>query len=111
MTLVVYKLLWLKSMLIDLKVKVQDHMRLFCDYKATINIAHNPVQHDRIKHVEIDKHFIKKKLFGGLICMPYVSTTKQPVDVFTKGLVGILFHKFLDKLVLQNILHPLEGKC
>ena len=34
-------------------------MKLFYE-KLAISTAHNPVQHDRIKHVAIDKHFIKK---------------------------------------------------
>lgn len=42
-------------------------MKLFCDNKPTISIAHYPVQHDRTKHVEIDCHFIKEKLEGGEI--------------------------------------------
>ena len=29
-------------------------MKLYCDNKTMINIAHNPIQHDRTKHVEID---------------------------------------------------------
>lgn len=41
-------------------------MKLYCDNKSTINIAHNLVQHERTKHVEIDRHFIKEKLECGL---------------------------------------------
>ena len=37
-------------------------MKLYCDNKAATNIANNPMQHDRIKYVEIDQHFIKEKL-------------------------------------------------
>lgn len=48
---------------------------LYCDNKAAVDIANNPVQHDWTKHVEIDCHFIKEKLDGGIICMPYVSST------------------------------------
>jgi len=47
-------------------------MKLFCDNKSAINIAHNPVQHDRTKRIEIDRHFIKEKLEEGLICLSYV---------------------------------------
>lgn len=43
-----------------------------CDIKVAINIAHNPVQHDNIKHVEADIHFIKEKLMACLICSPIV---------------------------------------
>ena len=37
-------------------------MKLYYDNKATISIAQNPVQHDRTKHVEIDRHFIEEKI-------------------------------------------------
>jgi len=35
---------------------------LYCDNKATIDIANNGVHHDTTKHLEIDHHFIKKNL-------------------------------------------------
>ena len=60
-------------------------MKLYCDNKATINIANNPVQHNITKHVEIDKHFIKEKLESGLICMSFVSTNKHLINPL-KGL-------------------------
>ena len=50
----IYDLLWLKKLLEDLKVTSSMPMKLYCDKKATINIAHNPVQHDRTKHVKVD---------------------------------------------------------
>jgi hypothetical protein len=34
-------------------------MDMFCDNKVAIAIAHNPIWHNRTKHVEIDRHFIK----------------------------------------------------
>ena len=50
MTQGVYELLWLKIILEDLKIKWDGQMRLYCDNKSVISIAHNPVQHDRTKH-------------------------------------------------------------
>ena len=55
----VCELLWLKKLLRDLGFKPKDAMKLHCDNKAAIEIAHNLVQHDRTKHVEIDRHFIR----------------------------------------------------
>ena len=49
-------------------------IKLYCDNKSAINIAHNLIQHDQTKHVEVDQHFIKEKLNSGFICTPYVST-------------------------------------
>ena len=93
----VCELLWLKIVLEDLKIKWDGPMRLYCDNKSTINIAHNPVQHDRTKHIEIDRHFIKEKLDSGLICTPYVPTHGQLADILTKGLSGSVFQSFVSK--------------
>lgn len=70
-------------------------MRLYCDNKFAISIAHNPVQHDRTKHVEIDRHFIKEKLESRLICTPYVSTKSQLVDVLQKDSIVLPSKKLL----------------
>ena len=56
-------------------------MKLYCDNKSATIIAHNPVQHDRTKHIEIDMNFIKEKLDSRLICTPYVPTGYQLADV------------------------------
>ncbi|XP_068497756.1 uncharacterized protein [Phaseolus vulgaris] len=48
------ELLSMKIILNDLKVKYEAPMGLVCDKKSVIIIAHNPVQHDRTKNVEID---------------------------------------------------------
>lgn len=38
----------------DLQVKYEAPMKLFCDNKPANSIAHNLVQHDRKKYIEID---------------------------------------------------------
>ena len=106
MTQGVCELLWLKIVLEDLKIKWDGPMRLYCDNKSAISIAHNPVQHNRTKHIEIDRHFIKEKLDSGLICTPYVSTHGQLDDVLTKGLSSSVFQSFVSKLGIVNTYSP-----
>ena len=84
---------------------------LYCDNKAAIYIANNPVQHDRTKHVEIDRHFIKEKLDNGIICIPYVSSSSQVTDVLTKGLPEKTFSFFVARWVFMIFLPHLEGEC
>ena len=55
----VCELLWIRRLLTELGFKPEKPMELHCDNKSAIDIAHNPVQHDRTKHVEVDRHFIK----------------------------------------------------
>ncbi|CAJ2657372.1 unnamed protein product [Trifolium pratense] len=100
------ELLWLKSILEDLRIKSDEPMKLYCDNKSAISIAHNPVQHDRTKHIEVDRHFIKEKLDSGLICTPYVSSQGNLADLLTKGLNGNNFERIVSKLGMINIHSP-----
>ena len=105
MTLRICELLWLKIILEDLKITWETPMRLYCNNMSAINIAHNPVQHDRTKHIEVDRHFIKEKLDSGLICTPFVSIGGQLADVLTKGL-SIATFTIVGKLGMENIHSP-----
>jgi ATP sulfurylase len=77
-------------------------MRLYCDNKTAIGIDHNLVQHDRTKHVEIDRHFIKEKLRECIICTPYVKTGEL-ADMLTKGVSSDTLHSALSKLGMRDI--------
>ena len=81
-------------------------MELYYDNKSAIAITHNPVQHDRTKHVEVDRHFVKEKLESGLICTPYVPTGEQLAEILTKGVQNPVFKNTLDKLGMKDLLHP-----
>lgn len=65
-------------------------MSLFCD-KVSISIVHNPVQYDRSKHIEVDRHFTKEKLQSEQICISFVKIEDQLTDLFTKGLCSTSF--------------------
>nr|KYP52007.1 Copia protein [Cajanus cajan] len=106
MTQGICELLWLKIILEDLKITWDGPMKLYCDNKSAINIAHNPVQHDRTKHIEVDRHFIKEKLDSGLICTPYVPSQRQLADILTKGLRCPDFERIICKLGMENIYSP-----
>ena len=92
------ELLWLKIILDDLRIKWDDPMKLYCDNKSAINISHNPIQHNRTKHIEVDRHFIKEKLEEGEVCMSYGSSKHQLADILTKGLNSSIFHDLVFKL-------------
>ncbi|RVW58950.1 Retrovirus-related Pol polyprotein from transposon RE1 [Vitis vinifera] len=66
--------IWLRRVLKELKISDEEPMKMFCDNQSAINIAKNPVHHDRTKHVEIDRHFINEKIEEGIIKMLYVPT-------------------------------------
>lgn len=74
-----------------------------------LNLAHDPVQHDRTKPMEIDHHFIKDHLKKGNICTPFLPMYDQLVDVFTKGLPGAQFMSLVCKLGMLDIHSPAGG--
>lgn len=102
----VCELLWIRSLLEDLNIKHDSPMKLYCDNKAACDIAHNPIQHDRTKHVEIDRHFIKEKLEARIIETPHVSSQEQLADLLTKAVPSRAFHDGLNKLGMSDIYAP-----
>ncbi|KAM2000679.1 hypothetical protein ACFX16_007955 [Malus domestica] len=102
----VCELLWVKNLLRDLGFRPKHVMRLHCDNKAAIDIAHNPVQHDRTKHVEVDRHFIKEKIKARLIEVPFVKSEDQLANMLTKAVTSSVFHNSLSKLGIHDIYAP-----
>lgn len=89
------ELLWLKKLLIELGVNIISEINLFCDNKAAIAISHNPIQHDRTKHVEVDCHFIKENLEAKILRFSFGKFEDQLADVLTKAVSSKEFHNSL----------------
>ena len=102
----VCEVIWLKRLFEELNIKFNGPIQLQCDNQSAISIAHNPVQHDRTKHVEVDRHFIKEKIEDKIITINYIPTGQQLADVFTKGLSEKQFTILLSKLGLIDIYRP-----
>jgi transposase InsO family protein len=106
MALGLCELLWLKILLSDLGYSPTQPLRLHCDSKAACDIAHNPVQHDRTKHVEVDRFFIKEKLDEKILELPKIRSDDQLADVLTKAVSSQNFSKFIGKLGMFDIHAP-----
>jgi len=106
MTIGICELLWIRSLLKDIGYEQKDAMKLYCDNKSVIEIANNPVQHDRTKHVEIDRHFIKEKIEDDIIVFPFVKLEQQLVDMLTKAVASKTLSNYFDKLRMCDIYAP-----
>ncbi|XP_014660319.1 uncharacterized protein LOC106804192 [Setaria italica] len=54
----------------------------------------NPVHHQRMKHIEIDIHFVREKVALGEVRVLHVPSSHQFADIMTKGLPSPLFTEF-----------------
>ena len=52
-----------------------------------MEIAKNVVFHARTKHIEIQHHFVRKRIMDGEVDLVYSLTRENVVDIFTKALV------------------------
>ncbi|RVW80146.1 Retrovirus-related Pol polyprotein from transposon TNT 1-94 [Vitis vinifera] len=93
----------LGRLLEELRVPLKHPMVLYYDNQAAISIAKNPVHHDRTKHVEIDRHFIKEKIEEGVFKVNYTPTNCQTADILTKALARVNFEDLTEKLGMINI--------
>lgn len=100
------EVMWLHGLLLDLGVDVPLPISIYSDSTAAIAISSNHVYHGRTKHIDMDCHFVKKKVQQCLIKPTYVPSAFQLADLFTKFLPKISHFSLLSKLGVFNPCAP-----
>ena len=83
------QLLWMKKLLHDYGI-TQDCV-VFYDNTSSINLTKNPIQHSKLKHIEIRYHFIRDLVKEKIMCLEFINTDNQKVNIFTKPFDGPWF--------------------
>ena len=78
--------IWLRKLMPSLFNLELDTTVILCDNQSCINMAENPVFHDKSKHIELRYFYIRDMIQKGSIKLQYVSTDEQFADVLTKPL-------------------------
>ena len=68
------------------------------DNKSVIELAKNPVNHERSKHIDVRFHFIREQVKEGNVELEHVESRAQAADMFTKPLPSSLFEN--NKMIL-----------
>lgn len=100
---------WIGGVLKDLGVDLASPCTLFCDNKDALDIAANPLYHERTKHIEIDCHLIREKIQQKLITTSHIATNQQLVDIFTKVLGKAQHIYLLSNLGILNMYQAWGG--
>ncbi|KAK4270798.1 hypothetical protein QN277_019568 [Acacia crassicarpa] len=98
--------MWVMRLLKEIKAEQEGPIKVWCDNMSTIRIANNPIHRDRMKHVEIDRHFIREKLEAKVMDLSYIPSEKQAADIMTKSLTQGKFEGLRSKLGMINIYSP-----
>lgn len=91
---------WLINMMNHMGIKVKTP-NLWVDNIPAIHIAENPVHHNRMKHVAIKVHHVRKAIADGQINIGHINTKEQLADITTKTLSKALFIHLRDKIIFK----------
>ncbi|BAU02899.1 hypothetical protein VIGAN_11249500 [Vigna angularis var. angularis] len=78
--------IWLRNLLQSLEIMQEEKVLIRVDNRSAIELAKNPVNHERSKHIDVRFHFIREKLKEGSVELEHVESKKQIADIFTKPL-------------------------
>jgi hypothetical protein len=93
---------WLRQLLLEFHAPLRRATLVYCDTISVVYMTSNLVQHQRIKHIEIDLHFVRERVAAGALRVLHVPTTSQYADISTKGLTSSAFNEFRTSLNVRN---------
>ncbi|CAL9013560.1 unnamed protein product [Prunus brigantina] len=102
-------LAWIRQVLLDLKVCLPEPPTISCDNLSALALSSNPIYHSRIKHLDIDFHFVRERVQRNDLTVQYIPTEEQLADVFTKGLHSPVFLSHCANMRLGNLELGLRG--
>ncbi|KAH0748315.1 hypothetical protein KY290_027547 [Solanum tuberosum] len=102
------KVQWVKSLLQELGYSVPSPT-IYCDNISTIYTCQNPVLHSKMKHLEIDIHFVRDLVQKDVLRISHISSKDQVVDLLTKPLSKNQFQLNRSKIGLLNGSSILRG--
>jgi hypothetical protein len=102
---------WLRQLLQELHIPIARATVVYCDNVSAVYMTTNLVHHRRTKHIEIDIHFVRKKVALGQVRVLHVPSSHQYVDIMTKGLPTQLFTDFRSSLCIRDPTAATTGRC
>ena len=70
----------------ELRMKVNNPIKVYCDNQNTISMKKNHVFHNRSKHIYIRHHFIRDLVHKQFISFKFCTSEEKLKEIFTKAL-------------------------
>ncbi|GKB90543.1 ribonuclease H-like domain-containing protein [Tanacetum coccineum] len=106
---VVAEIAWLRNLLRELHSPLKTTTLVYCDNINVVYLSSKPVQNQRTKHIEIDIHFVRDEVVVGHVSVLHVPWRYQFENIFTKGLLYVLFDDFRSSLSVRPSLTLTAG--
>lgn len=87
----------------DLKIIAPLPISIQSDSQAAIAVAKNPTLHEKMKHVELDLHFVRDSVTEGFVSVSHVPARLQLADLLTKAKSFSYMAPFLKKMNVMTI--------
>nr|GFB88488.1 ribonuclease H-like domain-containing protein [Tanacetum cinerariifolium] len=91
---VVAETAWLRNLLRELHSPLLNANLVYCDNISAVYMSANPVQHQQMKHIKIEIHFVRDMVTASQVRVLHVPSRFQYADIFNKGLPSSLFEEF-----------------
>jgi hypothetical protein len=85
---------FLQQLLKDMQISNKMSVNLYVDNQGALELAKNPVHHQRSKHIDIRYHYIRSQIQSNIIILHYVPTNDNIADMFTKPVNKNKLNKF-----------------
>jgi hypothetical protein len=101
--LIVKETIWLRNLMIQLTCDVEyfQTIMIYENNQNVIVLVKNSQFHARIKHIDIQTHFIKKKVIEEFIDLFYMLIDQMIIDDFIKSLIKDKFVQFRAALKIE----------
>ena len=67
---------------------------LYADNQGSIELAKNPVFHQRTKHIDVRYHYIRSQIENRNVTLKYIKSQDNIADLFTKPTNKVRLNKF-----------------
>ena len=72
--------IWLRGLDSDLGL-IQDVTAVFCDSQSAIHLTNNQMHHERTKHIDVRRHFVRDIVADNIVTVKKIDTTHNPADM------------------------------
>jgi len=94
---------WLNNIMTQIGFNLDVPIKIYVDNVSAINLAKNPIFHQRSKHIDIRYHFLRDQVEKNMIKLEYCRSKDQIADIFTKSLKIDAFIKLRDMLDMKVV--------